>query len=109
MIIVFVSIAAIAAGAWAIMLTSKSKKLNNALNDKCSIIDALQEHVNSIESDLTNAKAEIKALKSIIQSLNDKAKAAKKTSTPKVATTTKPVKEVATMSTSKRTYKKKEK
>jgi hypothetical protein len=107
MIIVFVSIAAVAAGAWAFMLSSKNGKLNNSLNDKCAVIEALQEHVDLVGTDFINAKAEIKALKSIIQSLNDKAKAAKKTSTPKAAT--KPVKEVATMAASKRTYKKKEK
>jgi hypothetical protein len=109
MIIVFVSIAAVAAGAWAFMLSSKNGKLNNSLNDKCAVIEALQEHVDLVGTDLINAKAETKALKSIIQSLNDKAKAAKKTSTPKAATATKPVKEVATMAASKRTYKKKEK
>jgi peptidoglycan hydrolase CwlO-like protein len=105
MIIVFVSIAAAAAvpSTWALMLASKNGKLTNSLNDKCAVIEALQEHADSVESNLTNAKAEIKTLKSTIQSLNDKAKA-KKGSTPKVE------KEVATMSTSmKRAYKKKSK
>jgi chromosome segregation ATPase len=109
MIIVFVSIAAVAAGTWAFMLSSKNGKLTNSLNDKCSVIEALQEHVNSVESSLTNAKAEIKTLKSTIQSLNDKAKAAEKASAPK-AIATKAEKEVATMSAApKRTYKKKAK
>ena len=109
MIIVFLSIAAIAASTWAITLLSKNRKLVEAVNDKSSVAEALKHHVVLLEQDLSTCRFELKTMKSTIQSLNDKAKAAKKTSTPKVATTTKPVKEVATMSTSKRTYKKKEK
>lgn len=106
MIIVFLSIAAIAAGTWAITLSSKNGKLSEALNEKASLISALQVHVNSVEASLSSAKSEIKTLKSTIQSLNDKAKAAVKPKTADQA----PSPEVATMSAKpKRTYKKKAK
>ena len=106
MIIVSLSIAAIAAGTWAVIQSSKNKKLTDRLNDKSSIIDALQEHVDSVEFDLIKTKAEVRTLKSTIQSLNDKAKAASKTKAIVSVKAITPV-EVATMSSKpKRVYKK---
>jgi len=109
MIIVFLSIAAIAAGTWAAIQTSKTRKLANSLIDKSSIINALQVHADSVEFDLIKTKAEVRTLKSTIQSLNDKAKAMSKPNSKVSVKAITPI-EVATMSsTQKRVYKKKSK
>jgi hypothetical protein len=110
MIIVSLSIAAIAAGAWAVFQTSKTKKLENSLLEKSSMVYALQAHSETVEFDLLKAKLEINTLKSNVQSLNDKAKAASKMKAEKVSVKAITPIEVATMSsTQKKVYKKKSK
>jgi hypothetical protein len=110
MIIVFLSIAAIAAGAWAVFQTSKTKKLENSLIDKSSIVYALQAHSETVEFDLLKAKLEINTLKSNVQSLNDKAKAASKMKAEKVSVKAiTPIEVAAVSNKTKKVYKKKSK
>jgi hypothetical protein len=110
MIIVSLSIAAIAAGAWAVFQTSKTKKLENSLLEKSSMIHALQVHSETVEFDLLKAKLEISTLKSNVQSLNDKAKAASKMKAEKVSVKAVKPTEAATVSNKpKKVYKKKSK
>ena len=110
MIIVSLSIAAIAAGAWAVFQTSKTKKLENSLIDKSSIVYALQAHSETVEFDLLKAKLEINTLKSNVQSLNDKAKAASKMKAEKVSVKAiTPIEVAAVSNKTKKVYKKKSK
>ena len=119
MIIVFLSIAAIAAGTWAFTLRSKVSSLTEELSSlteelsaKTTVCSSLQNYVDDLQTQHNHcvdanmeASVKIKQLNSTIQSLNDKAKAKKA-----LAKKAEPVAEVATMSAApakKRTYKKK--
>jgi|LakMenE09Jun09ns_1017247.scaffolds.fasta_scaffold00798_1 hypothetical protein len=77
MIIILISIAAVAGWSYALFQNSKISKSNQHGIEQESIADALRVHVIALESLVADKAAEIRHLKSTIQSLNDKSKATK--------------------------------
>jgi hypothetical protein len=110
MIIILISVAAVAGWSYALLQKSKISSSTQHSIEQESIADALRVHVNALESLISEKATEIRSLKSTVQSLNDKSKAAKKVdkvakgSTPTMKAESKP--EVVKAAT-KKTYKKK--
>jgi peptidoglycan hydrolase CwlO-like protein len=81
MIIIITSALTVAFAAFAIYLSRQNSNLNETIFEKEGVIEALQNHSRKVENVLDEKKEEIKKLKSEIQSMNDKAKAASKPKT----------------------------
>jgi hypothetical protein len=77
MIIILISVAAVAGWSYALLQKSKISSSTQHSIEQESIADALRVHVNALESLISEKATEIRSLKSTIQSLNDKSKATK--------------------------------
>ena len=78
MIIILISVAAVAGWSYALLQNSKISSSKNRVIEHESIVDALRAHSVALDSLIADKAAEIRHLKSTIQSLNDKSKASKK-------------------------------
>lgn len=107
MIIILISIAAVAGWSYALFQNSKISKSNQHGIEQESIADALRVHVIALESLVADKAAEIRHLKSTIQSLNDKSKATKKVDKGSVPSMKAESKPEVVKAASKKTYKKK--
>jgi predicted Holliday junction resolvase-like endonuclease len=79
--IIITSVLFVAAAATAVYFNRQNSKLHVTIFEKEAVIEALQTHSRKVESVLDSKKEEIKKLKSEIQSMIDKAKAASKPKT----------------------------
>jgi hypothetical protein len=77
MIIILISVAAVAGWSYALLQNSKISSSKNRVIEHESIVDALRAHSVALDSLIADKAAEIRHLKSTIQSLNDKSKATK--------------------------------
>jgi hypothetical protein len=107
MIIILISVAAVAGWSYALLQNSKISKSNQHAIEQESIADALRVHVIALESLVADKAAEIRHLKSTIQSLNDKSKATKKVDKVSVPSMKAESKPEVVKAASKKTYKKK--
>jgi hypothetical protein len=107
MIIILISVAAVAGWSYALLQNSKISKSNQHAIEQESIADALRVHVIALESLVADKAAEIRHLKSTIQSLNDKSKATKKVDKGSVPSMKAESKPEVVKAASKKTYKKK--
>jgi hypothetical protein len=107
MIIILISVAAVAGWSYALLQNSKISKSNQHAIEQESIADALRVHVIALESLVADKAAEIRHLKSTIQSLNDKSKATKKVDNGSVPSMKAESKPEVVKAASKKTYKKK--
>lgn len=107
MIIILISVAAVAGWSYALLQNSKISKSNQHGIEQESIADALRVHVIALESLVADKAAEIRHLKSTIQSLNDKSKATKKVDKGSVPSMKAESKPEVVKAASKKTYKKK--
>ena len=79
--LIITSVFFVAAAATAVYFNRQNSKLQITIFEKEAVIEALQKHSRKVEDVLDTKKEEIKKLKSEIQSMNDKAKAASKPKT----------------------------
>jgi hypothetical protein len=79
--LIITSVFFVAAAATAVYFNRQNLKLQITIFEKEAVIEALQKHSRKVEDVLDTKKEEIKKLKSEIQSMNDKAKAASKPKT----------------------------
>ena len=79
--LIITSVFFVAAAATAVYFNRQNLKLQITIFEKEAVIEALQKHSRKVEDVLDEKKEEIKKLKSEIQSMNDKAKAASKPKT----------------------------
>jgi uncharacterized protein YPO0396 len=79
--LIITSVLFVAAAATAVYFNRQNSRLQITIFEKEAVIEALQKHSRKVEDVLDTKKEEIKKLKSEIQSMNDKAKAASKPKT----------------------------
>jgi predicted RNase H-like nuclease (RuvC/YqgF family) len=79
--LIITSVLFVAAATTAVYFNRQNSKLQITIFEKEAVIEALQKHSRKVEDVLDEKKEEIKKLKSEIQSMNDKAKAASKPKT----------------------------
>lgn len=107
MIIILISVAAVAGWSYALLQNSKISATKQHAVEQEAIAEYLRAHINSIEASEAEKDAEIRSLKSMVQSLNDKAKAAKKVAKAAAPTMKAEAKTEAAKPAVKKTYKKK--
>jgi hypothetical protein len=107
MIIILISIAAVTGWSYALFQNSKISSSKHRVIEHESIVDALRVHSVALDSLIADKAAEIRHLKSTIQSLNDKSKATKKVDKVSVPSMKAESKPEVVKAASKKTYKKK--